>query len=239
MASDRWTGAACAPSPPLLSKTRSSTSTGTLARMASAIASDGRASSWRSRPPAVQVHGRVEDVVAQVGDDHPGERDLEPAEQREEEIVGERARRRDALERVPRCRSPPPAPIAMATGGGRACPGARPRLLRCAESTMTATTSTSCGPRRPSADCGLRPVRGQVGATRHAAPWPRAAISASVTPILTLVLIGSGTPETAAASIAPPPFSRRDVARRRRAPLPSSMSERRAASTCTRSRWRG
>jgi len=39
---------------PALSKTRSSTSTGTFARIASAMASDGRASSWSSGPPVLR-----------------------------------------------------------------------------------------------------------------------------------------------------------------------------------------
>src|SRR6266851_2563722 len=42
---------------------------------------------------------RIVDVVAEVGDHHAAKRDLEAAEQREEEIVRERARRRHAVER--------------------------------------------------------------------------------------------------------------------------------------------
>src|SRR6516165_713612 len=50
-------------------------------------------------PARAQIDRRVEDVVAHVRDDDTGEGDLEPAEQGQEEVVGERPRRRHALER--------------------------------------------------------------------------------------------------------------------------------------------
>src|SRR5690242_4492891 len=46
-----------------------------------------------------EIDDRVEDVVAQIGDHDARERHLETAEQGQEEVMGERPRRRDTLER--------------------------------------------------------------------------------------------------------------------------------------------
>src|SRR5215470_7739757 len=46
----------------------------------------------------VEDHGGVVDAIPEVGDDHLGHRHLEPAEEGEEEVVSERARRHAILE---------------------------------------------------------------------------------------------------------------------------------------------
>ena len=127
-------------------------------------------------PLGVEEHGRVVDSVLEIGDHHAGDRDLEPPEEREEEIVGQRARRHAILERegdagglggADHHGEAAPVALALQHDGG----------LEPARVEEDADHRASCGPAR------RRRLRGQMRGRRRRAPPRREAAARSATSV--------------------------------------------------------